>query len=63
MCNKNVCWNGAGEPAVAELLADPMIDLLLRRDGLTRDEVWAAVEQARLALRAVAERPERPAAA
>ena len=41
-----------GEPALDELLSDPIVDCLLRRDGLTRHDVWRAVEAARDNLRA-----------
>ena len=36
-----------GEPAVEELLSDPIFEFVMRRDGLTRDDVWRAVEVAR----------------
>lgn len=36
-----------GEPALEELLSDPIFDRLLRRDGLTRRDVWHAVDEAR----------------
>lgn len=36
-----------GEPAVEELLSDPIFEFLMRRDGLTRADVWRAVERAR----------------
>ena len=39
-------WDG-GEPSIAELLSDPIVELVLRRDGLTRRDVWRAVEAAR----------------
>jgi len=37
----------AGEPALEDLLSDPILDVVLRRDGLTRRDVWQAVELAR----------------
>ena len=36
-----------GEPAVEELLSDPIFEFLMRRDGVTRADVWRAVEDAR----------------
>ena len=39
-----------GEPSLAELLSDPMIDHLLRRDGVTRQDMWRAVEAAQRGL-------------
>ena len=36
-----------GEPDLADLLSDPIVDALLRRDGLTRRDVWHAVDLAR----------------
>ena len=41
----------AREPALDELLSDPIMDCLLRRDGLTRRDVWRAVKAARNNLR------------
>jgi hypothetical protein len=38
------------EPQLAELLADPVIQLVMRRDRITEHEVHAAVEIARRAL-------------
>ena len=32
-----------GEPEITELLDDPLVWLVLRRDGLTRDDLRAAV--------------------
>jgi hypothetical protein len=40
------------EPQLAELLADPLTQLVMRRDRITEHEVHAAVEIARRALRA-----------
>ena len=37
----------ASEPALDDLLSDPIMEYLLRRDGLTRRDVWRAVETAR----------------
>lgn len=41
-----------GEPDLEELLSDPIMEYLLRRDGLTHRDVWRAVEAARDTLRA-----------
>jgi len=49
-----------GEPSVAELLSDPIVDFVLRHDGLTRGDVWRAVAAAR---RALGESYEPPSAA
>jgi hypothetical protein len=38
------------EPQLAELLADPLTHLVMRRDGITEREVRAAVEIARRTL-------------
>jgi hypothetical protein len=46
----------AGEPSVEDLLSDPISDLILRHDGLTRQDVWRAVESARRALAAAEDR-------
>lgn len=41
-------WGRSGiEPALHELMNDPIMHLLLRRDGLTSEAVWRFVEQAR----------------
>lgn len=34
------------EPSIGELMADPIFDLLLRRDGLTRTQVQSIIERA-----------------
>lgn len=46
----------AGEPSVEDLLSDPIADLILRHDRLTRQDVWRAVESARRALARVEDR-------
>lgn len=43
-------WRG-GEPTLAELMADPITHLVMRRDGLTPDTVWFVILQACVALR------------
>jgi hypothetical protein len=35
------------EPRVDDLLNDPILDGILRRDGLTRDDLLRVIEQAR----------------
>jgi len=46
-------WNRniAGEPRLQELLADPCLHLLLRRDGLTLDDVRQVIATAQQHLR------------
>jgi hypothetical protein len=44
-----------GEPDLRELLDDPTLHALLRRDGLTRLDLDAAIAQARDRLRAAAQ--------
>lgn len=36
-----------GEPDLADLMADPMVALVWRRDGLTADQVWPLVNDVR----------------
>ena len=38
------------EPRLDDLLSDPMVDALLIGDGVSRDELWRLVEEARLTL-------------
>jgi hypothetical protein len=41
-------WEQAGiEPSIQELMADPIFELILKRDRLVIDDVWFAVEAAR----------------
>lgn len=41
-------WRCAGvEPALGDLLNDPLTALVMRRDGIGRDDVMAAVAEAR----------------
>lgn len=40
-------WTGNHEPSIAELLNDPLADLILRRDGIDRRHVIAALRMAR----------------
>ncbi|OAN51329.1 hypothetical protein A6A04_16260 [Paramagnetospirillum marisnigri] len=39
------------EPALADLLADPILHALMRRDRLTEGDLRTAIERARAALR------------
>ncbi|MCG8357213.1 MAG: hypothetical protein MI920_16750 [Kiloniellales bacterium] len=39
------------EPPLEEVMSDPLVRLVMRRDGLTTERVWAAVEVARAQLR------------
>ncbi len=45
-------WGRAGvEPSVHEMLGDPIVHLVLRRDGIGAGDVLAALAKARAALR------------
>ena len=45
-------WSGAGiEPALADVMNDPLVRLVMRRDSLTPDEVWSVVNAARRRLK------------
>jgi hypothetical protein len=47
--NRN--WQGAGtEPALADVLADPEVHLVMRRDGVAPVELRAVIARARDAL-------------
>ena len=53
-------WRRAGvELALHEVKAEPIVHLVMRRDRLTADDVWAVVEEVR---RRQAEAPASPAA-
>ncbi len=41
----------AGEPHIHEMMADPIVRLVMRRDNLGPADVWAAIDRARTALR------------
>lgn len=42
-------WHRSGEePSLEEMLLDPVVESVLRRDGLTREDVKAVMEAARL---------------
>ena len=46
MLKKN--WTEAGqEPSLNEVMADPIVKLVMARDNLKQDDVWRVVEQAR----------------
>ena len=41
-------WSEAGiEPTLAEVMNDPIVRLVMRRDSLTPDDVWSVVNAAR----------------
>lgn len=41
-------WTKQGEePTLETFFADPIVDLLLRRDGLSEQDVWRAIDRAR----------------
>ena len=40
----------SGEPPIHEMLRDPIVRLVMRRDKLGPADVWAAVERGRAAL-------------
>jgi len=45
-------WRDAGEePKLSDVLADPLIHLVMRRDGVSRAQLDAVIAQARAALR------------
>jgi hypothetical protein len=39
---------GGAEPPIEDMLSDPVIEAVLRHDGLTREDVLAVIEAARL---------------
>ncbi len=39
-----------GEPDIADVMADPIVHLLMRRDGLVPDAVWPVVRDAQARL-------------
>lgn len=51
-------WTGNDEPSIAELLNDPLADLILRRDGIDRRHVIAAMRMARQGTGAGEPRPQ-----
>lgn len=57
---KQVCWFGRGEPALSDMLADPITQMLMRRDGVQEGEVRRLV--ARLQRRQVGDGLDQAAA-
>lgn len=48
----NLLWREAGEePALAEVLTDPLVHLVMRRDGVSRAQLEAVIARAQMALR------------
>lgn len=44
----NRSWSAQGEePTLETFFEDPIVDLLLQRDGLTQHDVWQAIDEAR----------------
>jgi len=44
-------WSESGtEPELAEMMTDPLVQLVMARDGLTHDDLWNAVLVARARL-------------
>ena len=39
-----------GEPTLAEVMADPLVHLVMKRDRLAADDVWPVLNQARARL-------------
>jgi hypothetical protein len=49
----NRLWRKAGEePDLAEVLADPLVHLVMRRDGISLAQLQSVIARARAALRA-----------
>ena len=49
-------WATAGsEPTLEEVMSDPLVALVMRRDRLTGENVWAAIRIARRRLREAGE--------
>jgi hypothetical protein len=52
-------WLSAGlEPTLDELLSDPIVELLMRRDRISRQDVLRAVQRARRRLDTACPPPE-----
>ena len=48
-------WSKAGiEPSLTEVMNDPIVHLVMRRDSLTSDEVWSVINAARRRLKHIA---------
>lgn len=41
-----------GEPSLADVMADPLVHLVMQRDGLRSDQVWPVIRQAQSDLNA-----------
>ena len=39
-----------GEPSIREVMSDPLVHLVMRRDGLTPESVWAVIQAASVEL-------------
>ncbi len=39
-----------GEPSIQEVMSDPIVRLIMRRDGLTPESVWAVIRAASVEL-------------
>ena len=39
-----------GEPSIQEVMSDPIVHFVMRRDGLTPEIVWAAIQAASIEL-------------
>ena len=39
-----------GEPSIQEVMSDPLVHLVMRRDGLTPESVWAVIQAASVQL-------------
>ena len=52
-------WSSAGtEPALDDLLHDPIVELLMRRDRISRQDILRAVQRARQRLESARPQPE-----
>jgi len=52
-------WSSAGpEPALDDLLHDPIVELLMRRDRISRQDILRAVQRARQRLESACPQPE-----
>lgn len=50
-------WSGPGiEPALADVMNEPIIHLIMRRDSLTPGDVWSVINAARRRLKRTAKR-------
>lgn len=53
--SRSKAWSEAGiEPSLTEVLGDPIVHLVMRRDGVSLDDVRAAVRLGQARLRAAA---------